>query len=254
VSSDGIRLYTYAMSPYAAKVHCFLLYKRLDFECFYINPLRVKRDLPVGRQIPVVTVGGESRADSTPIGLWLDELFPESPRLLPAAGEERERLLALDGWVTNHLIPGSFRSYPGAGVDHFLNGWKLSSVMAKTAQGGLPILLRAAWPMLVTRVAFVRRLVAQADNGLPVQEAKRKLYDEFLAHLGAGPFLAGRETPSLPDLAAYPQFALYYITGFRGGDDILERPDLMAWLGRMRPYVSGDPPLIPAHVRKRELP
>jgi hypothetical protein len=37
------------MSPFAAKVHCFLLYKRLDFECFYINPLRVKQDLPLGR-------------------------------------------------------------------------------------------------------------------------------------------------------------------------------------------------------------
>lgn len=254
MSPDAIRLYTYAMSPFAAKVHCFLLYKKLDFECFYINPRRVKRDLPVGHQIPVLTIGSESRADSTPIGLWLDERFPASPPLLPATGEERARLLGLDDWVTNHLIPGSFRSYPGAGIDHFLNGWKLSNVMAKTAQGGLPLLLRAAWPMVVTRVAFVRRLVAQADNGLPVPEAKRKLYDEFLAHLGDGPFLAGRDTPSLPDLAAYPQFALYYSTGFRGGEDIRERPELMAWLGRMRPYVSGDPPLVPEHVRKRELP
>ena len=95
---DPIRLYTYAMSPYAAKVHCFLLYKGLDFECFYINPLRVSKDLPVGRQIPVVTVEGESRADSTPIGPWLDELFPDRPRLLPREGEERERLLVIDDW------------------------------------------------------------------------------------------------------------------------------------------------------------
>jgi len=106
----SIRLYTYVMSPYAAKVHCFLLYKRLDFELFYINPLRVKQDLPVGRQIPVLTVDGESRADSTPIGLWLDDLFPDAPRLLPREGAERERLVTLDDWVTNHLIPGSFRS------------------------------------------------------------------------------------------------------------------------------------------------
>ena len=76
---SDVRLYTYAMSPYAAKVHCFLLYKGLDFECFYINPLRVAKDLPVGRQIPVLTIDGESRADSTPIGLWLDERFPEPP-------------------------------------------------------------------------------------------------------------------------------------------------------------------------------
>jgi len=249
----GIRLYSYAMSPYAAKVHCFLLFKRLGFECFYINPLRVARDLPLGRQIPVLTVGAESRADSTPIGLWLDELFPERP-LLPGPGEERERLLAVDDWVTRRLIPGSFRSYPGTGIDRFLNGWKLSHVMAHTAQGGLPLWLRAAWPVVIKRVAFVRRLLAQADDGLPVRESKLKLYDAFLAHLDGGPFVGGRDAPSLPDLSAYPQFALFYATGFRGSDDIEAWPQLMEWLARMRPFVSGEPALVPAVVRKRELP
>jgi glutathione S-transferase len=122
-----IRLYSYAMSPYASKVHCFLLYKQLDFECFYINPLRVRRDLPLGHRIPVLTVDGESRADSTPIGLWLD-------------------------------------------------------------------------------------------------------------------------------LAAYPQLALFYATGFRGGEDVRERPALIEWLARVRPYVSGEPPLLPDSVRTRDLP
>jgi len=223
-SQRPIRLYTYAMSPFAAKVHCFLLYKGLDFECFYIHPLRVPKDLPVGKQIPGLTVGEESRGDSTPIGLWLDELFPDRPRLLPREGPERERLLAIDRWVSDRLIPGSFRSYPGSGIDHILNGWKLSHVMANTARGGLPWMLRAAWPLIITRVAFVRQAIAQADNGLPVREAKFKLYDEFLAHLGDGPFVGGRDTPSLPDFAAYPQLALYYFTGFRGGDDIEQRP------------------------------
>jgi hypothetical protein len=31
--SDPIRLYTYVMSPFAAKVHCFLLYKGLEWIC-----------------------------------------------------------------------------------------------------------------------------------------------------------------------------------------------------------------------------
>jgi len=208
----------------------------------------------VGRQIPVLTVGTESRADSTPIGLWLDEIFPETPRLLPPDGEEREPLLRLDDWVTNHLIPGSFRSYPGSGIDRFLNGWKLSYVMANTARGGLPLALRMAWPVFVTRVPFVRRLVAMADNGLPVREAKLKLYAEFLEHLGAGPFLGGHDTPSMPDLAAYPQFALYYAMEFRGATDILDYPDLMAWLQRMRPFVSGEPAMVPEVVRNRSLP
>lgn len=252
-SKHSIRLYTYAMSPYAAKVHCFLLYKGLEFEPYYINPLRVRKELPVGHQIPVLTVDGASRNDSTPIGLWLDEIFSEHPRLLPEGGPERERLIRIDDWVTSRLIPGSFRSYPGEGVDRFLNGWKLSYVMGNTARGGLPLPLRAAWPILIKRVRFVRRLVEMADNGLPVREAKLQLYDEFLAHLDGRAFLAG-DAPSLPDLAAYPQFALYYMTGFRGADDILERPELMKWLARMRPHVDGDPPLVPAVVRKRELP
>ncbi len=31
-----------------------------------------------------------------------------------------------------------------------------------------------AWPVIVTRVAFVKQPVAMADNGLPVGPAKRK--------------------------------------------------------------------------------
>jgi glutathione S-transferase len=249
-----VTLYTYAMSPYAAKVHCFLLYKRVSFECFYINPLRIKQDLPVGRQIPVVTIGGESRADSTPIGLWLDDRFPALPRLLPESGDEREQLLKIDDWITHRLIPGSFRFFPGEGLDRWLNGWRLAYVMSKTARGGLPLPLRAAWPFFIQRVAFVRRLLKMADDGLPLRESKRQLYGQLISHLDGGPFLAGRTAPSLPDLAAYPQFALFYLTGFRGGADILEYPEIMSWLSRMRPYVSGTPPLVPAVVRKRELP
>lgn len=248
-----IRLYTYAMSPFAAKVHGFLLFKRLLFECFYVNPLRVRADLPVGRQIPVLTVGQESRADSTPIGLWLDELFPERP-LLPSAGPERERLLAVDAWVSDRLIPGSFRSYPGEGLDLFRNGWKLSHVMARTARGGLPFGLRIAWPLVIRRVAFVRRLVAQADDGLPVRASKLALYDAFVERLEGGPFVGGRDAPSLPDLSAYPQFALYWATGFHGSEDIQGHAELMAWLRRMHPFVSGDPPMVPTVVRRRELP
>lgn len=54
MSDSNIRLFAYVMSPYAAKVHCFLLYKKLDFECVYINPFRVEQDLPTGKQIPVL--------------------------------------------------------------------------------------------------------------------------------------------------------------------------------------------------------
>ena len=63
------------------------------------------QDRPVGKQIPVVTIGEESRGDSTPIGLWLDERFPDHPRLLPKDPQERASwLLALPN--AHHRVPG----------------------------------------------------------------------------------------------------------------------------------------------------
>jgi glutathione S-transferase len=108
MNDDAITLYSYEFSPYAAKVRCFLGLKRLDYRTHYVNPLKARADLPIGHQVPVLTIGGEARNDSTPIGLWLDERFPERP-LLPEAGPERELLLELDRQVTSRFIPLSFR-------------------------------------------------------------------------------------------------------------------------------------------------
>ena len=31
-------------------------------------------------------------------------------------------------------------------------------------------------------------------------------------------------------------------------------PEIMGWLGRMKPYLSGMPPMLPARVCKRDVP
>ena len=93
-----------------------------------------------------------------------------------------------------------------------------------------------------------------AAHRIRERESKLALYEEFIAKLEVGPFLGARAEPSLPDLAAYPQFALYYSVAFRGGDDILGYPKLMEWLNRMRPYLEGAPELLPERVRARPLP
>ena len=73
-------------------------------------------------------------------------------------------------------------------------------------------------------------------------------------HVGIDRAFVGGKSPALPDFAAYPQFALYWSMEFRGGTDILERPALMEWLARMRPYVNGNPPHVPPQVGLRPLP
>lgn len=250
-----ITLHSYAMSPYAAKVHGMLLYKGLPFDVRFTPPLRAKKELPFGHQVPVLEIDGEARNDSTPIALWLDERFPDHPRLLPFADAERDKLLAIDSWASEQLIPASFRTYPGEGLNKWINGWKLSHVMNATAEGGLPWALKWAWPGVVTRVAFVRHMLAQAAaGGLSIEEAKFKLYDEFIERLEGGAFLGGRDTPSLPDFSCYPQFSIFWVLGFRGADDILQRPQLMAWLEQMKPYIDGTPAITPTHVMVNDLP
>ncbi len=253
--NPSITLYTYAMSPFAEKVHCCLLYKQLHFQCHYLNPLRLKKDLPVGHQIPVLTINGESRADSTPIAEWLDECFPEQPRLLPEAGAERERLLDIDQWISHRLIPGHFRAYPGEGWNRqrIENAWVLSHVMNKTAHGGLPWILRKLWPLIIASQGFIRHMLAMTDLDTPLPQAKRKLFAEFVEKLDGGPFLGGRNTPSLPDFSAFPLFAVPWMVNFHHSDDVLEFPEIIAWLQRLQPYLSSTPPLLPQTVVERSL-
>lgn len=248
-----IKLYGFVMSPYASKVHCFLLYKQVSFSVVHVNPIRLAAELPIGSQVPVVSIGNESLADSTPIGLWLDDRLPNAPRLLPENAEERAALLEIDTWVTHSLIPGIIRFYSGEGAGRWRQGWHLGSIMHKTSEGGLPWMLRAIWPLLIRRAPFIVRLLEQAEDGLSLDKSRDRLCREFVDHLQGGPFLLGRNSPSLPDLAAFPQFALHHMTGFEGSEGIFEHPSIADWLERMWPYVSGEPALVPDVVLERAL-
>ena len=106
----NIKLYGYSTSPYVRKVGCCLYYKDLPFEFIPVNPIDSKEIGFTGQtQVPVLQIGDEWRTDSTPLAIWLDELFPEKP-LFGNTGQERESILALDSWVTDSLILGGFRS------------------------------------------------------------------------------------------------------------------------------------------------
>lgn len=254
--NSKITLYTYAMSPYAEKVHCFLLYKKIPFQCDYINPLTLKRRLPVGHQIPVLSIDGESRADSTPIGLWLDEVYPNTPRLLPDDPAEREQLLALDNWVSRRLIPGHFRAFTGVGWNkkRIENAWILSHVMNLTAHGGLPWILRKLWPLVIASQGFIKHMLAMTDQHLPLPEARRVLFQEFIQHLNGGPFLGGRDTASMADFSAFPVFAVPYMVNFHGSDDIAQYPEILTWLARVEDQLGEKkPPLLPQVVVERPL-
>ena len=137
-------LHTVTNSPFGLKVHCFLTHKGIPFENIYGKASNISKQIPVGKQVPVLTVGGVSKNDSTPIGIWLDELYPDRPRLLPEEETLRQRLLDIDDWVTKQLISLRFRASrfidSGEPWSAIRRGWILGELLNHTAPGGIDYL------------------------------------------------------------------------------------------------------------------
>ncbi len=248
-----ILLYAYATSPFAAKAHCYLLYKRLTFEVYYVNPMQARDVLPVGHQVPVLTVGSESRNESSDIGIWLDELYPNKPMLLPEEPKARQRLLDIDQWISDRLIPNTIRAIGDGRVQGLLNSWRMGNGMHRSCDGGLPLAARIMWPVVLKKQRFIRKLVAAADLSRPPAEAMELMREEFLQRLGDGPFLDSRAEPSLPDFSAFPLVTHFYRLGLAGVDTLVRDPVIRDWVARLQPHVTGEPPLLPEALHRRAV-
>ncbi len=254
--AESIALYSYALSPFAAKVHCFLCHQRLAFDTVYVNPLRVREELPLGRQVPVLRIGDELRNDSTPIGVRLDERFPDRPALLPRDPEARRRVRALDDWVTETLIPVVFRTMLAAGEPlraRIRNRRRGARVLHATVPAGIPLSLRLVYPFVITRPVFIRRLLAATDPSRSSEELLAQMREEFVRHLAGGPFLGGEPQPTLADLSAYPQFALPYLAGYDRGDHFGHSEPLLGWFRRVAARLAGTAPLLPVPLIEQPL-
>lgn len=257
MQTEHIRHYRYALSPFAAKVHCYLGFKGLAFETFYVHPLRVRRELPVGHTVPVLEIDGEARNDSTPIGLWLEERFPERRALLPGDPEASRRVLAIDRWVTERLIPTTFRLMlaPDAPLLARVRGRRRGArVLHATVPGGIPLAMRVFYPFLITRAAFIRRLLEATDPSRPTAAVVEDVLGELAERLGKGPFLGELPDPGLADLSAWAQLALPYLAGYDGAEAFLAHPELQSWFGRVADTLEDAEPLLSGALAERSLP
>lgn len=252
-----IILYSYLLSPFAAKVHTFLRYQGLPFETAYVDPRRAREDLPLGSQVPVLRIDDESRADSTPIGCWLDERFPDAPRLLPPEEPDRRQVLEIDRWVTDRMIPVAFRTMLATGEPWWTrvrSRRRGARALHATVTGGLPLGLRILYPLLVSRPRFIRRQLALADPDRSLRDVQSRLCAELTERLEGGPFLGGRTRASLADLSAYPQLVLPHLAGYARGDYFRRHEAVTAWLGRVGALLDPSVPLLPTALVERRLP
>ncbi len=248
-----IQLFTYPTSPYAQKVGCYLKFKQLDFKLVGVNPMtndqiRFTRQ----RQVPVLQIADQWRKESSSIGLWLEEKYPERP-MLPVDKSERDRVLAVDKWVSESLIPSVFRNaYEWENAFYSItNGWKLSRAVNHCTP--LPRLARVLWPFGVKRAPFIVNMVEQLDLTESMQDMVSRLQKELVQHLGSGDYLAGRSEPSMADLSAFPIVVNGYMMGMKSKRFMVDHPDIMAWVKRVSTYLPVNPLLVPDKYIVRSL-
>ena len=240
-----ITLYSYPTSPYAQKVGCYLKYKHLDYSFVAVNPLHNKEiAFSQQTQVPVLMIGDEWRKNSSDLGVWLDELHPDRP-ILPVDQNAREKVLAIDGWISSSLIPSYFRG----GVEWentwnaIRNGWKLASAVNDATP--LPFFIRMIWPFAVKRAPFINRMVSQLDLTESLADMNVRLQKEFKEHLAEGPFLGSQSLPTLADLSAFPIIASSTFMGMKREQAVINDPAIRAWAKRVHSHLPKNPLLVP---------
>jgi glutathione S-transferase len=252
LQEDEIKLYGYVTSPFVMKVAAFLKYKRLNYIHVHVRPLSNEQIQFTGQtQVPVLEIYGEWRNDSTQLGVWLDELYPEPP-LLGRNANDRQKILSIDQWVSNVMIRSQFReAVDWTNSYHSIrNGWRL----ARMVNFGTPIpwTWQLFWPFGVKRAPFIVDMVNQLDRSEPIGDMQKRILDELELHLAAGSYLSGGSEPSLADLSAYPVIMSGWLTGMRGGFSWRNRPTIMAWLQRVQSHLPDNP--LPVDDRFLVLP
>lgn len=255
-SHSSIVLYSYALSPYAGKVHAFLNFKQLPFQVHFVNPIKARQELHFtgDHMVPVLGVGDQWLADSTPIGIWLDTLYPDNPPLLPEEESVKKQLLDIDNWVSDSLIAGNFRALIEApAAQRRRNFWRAASIVNATVEGGLAKPWQWAWPWLAPRATFIQKLIASLPSHESVAEMQQRHCKEFIQYLDGENFLGGMNQPSIADFSAYHQIVNHHRAGYQGFDIFLDYEPIVDWVKLIQPYAEAGVPTLPPHCIERDF-
>ena len=241
-------LYSYVASPFAARVHVALRLKGIPFQVDYINPTKIKTLLPVGNQIPVLSVGNQHYRDSAWILSHIDELFADTPVLYPTENILKVKVDAAERWITEQLIPAGFWRVSNASAgqwNQLQTGWKLGEVMHKSCVGGLPLLLRILWPILLRKVEFIQHQASKIERGLTLQQVNHNMLAAFKLHLDKGPFIGGSTSPIIADASVYAQLMMPRLLGLANSDYWIHNQLVVQWVDRVANSMLDGPPLVP---------
>ncbi|MEL6258801.1 MAG: glutathione S-transferase family protein [Pseudomonadota bacterium] len=250
-----ITLYGYCTSPFVRKAACCLWLKDLAFKHVPVSPINPAETIGfTGQtQVPVVQIGEDWRHDSTPIALWLDEVFPAAPRLAPTEPEARARIMEIEAWASGTFLPAMFRPAmePIATLDQRFRFWRLAQLV--DSQTPLPAAVRQAWPDFVPNAPFIKAMAETMDLTESASAMAMRVGLELADHIGDGPFIGGAAEPGLVDAAVFPNLVFGFMAGLEDRLSAAAHPVIAGWLSRMAARLPDNPTLVTDDFLVRRL-
>jgi glutathione S-transferase len=238
-----ITLFTYPNSPWGNKVFWALQYKGAKFDVNFISGF-TQKEIAFSEQkvVPVTRFGEEWIQDSRDTCIHLDTLYPENP-FAGGNDEEKEAIIAADQWVNVNIMALHFRAL----VDK-----KASAISKRNAQrmanvifpsfGGFPPqwfrkhVMAPNWVYVIRHVGFVMHAASQVDKTKTLEEIVNRIGREFEARIEKTGFLAGTETPSFADIAAFGYMSFSTTNGFELVINANTSPAINLWYERVKSY------------------
>ncbi|UTW55271.1 glutathione S-transferase family protein [Kordiimonas sp. SCSIO 12610] len=251
---DRIKLYGYATSPFVMKVSAYLKYKGLPYTYVHVRPRTNEAIKFTGQtQVPVLEINDEWRKNSSDLGAWLDERYPEKP-LLGNSEAEKQTIWTIDRWISDVMIPARFREAVDwtNSFNSILNGWRLAKIV--NFGTAIPLQWRLMWPVGVKRAPFIVDMVNTLDRSEPMEIMRSRILDELEAHIEDGPFLGGLKLPSLADFSAYPIIISPWLIGMRGDFSWKSRPVILNWMKAVQSHLPDNPLPVDERFLVREMP
>ncbi len=248
----SVKLYGYATSPFVRKVGCFLYYKGIEFTHVPVNPIDPRATIghTGGAQVPVLEIDGEYRRESSELGLWLDEVFPDTPLCPP---EHAAKITAIDKWISDTFLLSIFRFAVDGdmSLQFAFRGWRLAALLS--AHTPLPEHVRNKWPELLLMAPFIQEMGQHMDLTETHKDMQIRITMELAAHIGDGPYISGFDTPTMLDMAVFPQLVWGYMFGLEESLSAAQHPVIKAWMQRVAKHLPSNPTLVADEMMVKPL-
>lgn len=226
--SNPAVLHQWAISPFCQKVAKALRHKGITFTTIDYNGILASKvqGLSKAGKVPVLDIDGLRIQDSTKIVRYLDEVYPDLPRLYPTDPQLKVQVELWEDWSDELLY--FYEVYLRVSDPDALD-----AAVAVSSEG------RPAYERVVIKPLLKAALYMQVLMQGTGRMAKADVEAEFLRHLdrielvlGATGWLVGDQI-TIADMAVGAQLGEVVRTSQRMRPEILGRPHIASWLDKL---------------------